>query len=114
MQGMGIGAGQAAVQWPGIGTSPNSEHDTQLTKLGDSPAQACLANFLHGHLSKVKHSPQQSIDFCTGLGDKVRVVFCRHFEVRGKWNLLKALPTSKEDCFSSNEDLSGVDAVCLF
>ena len=66
MQGMGIGAGQAAVQWPGIGASPNSEHDTQLTKLADdNPAHACLVNFLHGHvLSKVKHLPQQSIDFC--------------------------------------------------
>ena len=35
-----------------------------------------------------------------GLGDRGRVVFCGHFELRGKWDLLKALPTSKGDCFS--------------
>ena len=50
-------------------------------------------------LSKVKRLPNRVLTFA-GLGDKVRVVFCGHFEVRRNWDLLKALPTSKEDCFS--------------
>ena len=117
-RGWGLGAGLAAVQWPVIGGASRFWAWHTAEETDDNPAHACLVNFLHGHLSKVKHPPQQSIDFCTWLGDIGRLVFCgplswggsgifwRHFNFKGGLFLIQMRIWV--------DGQPGVDAVCLF
>ena len=89
VQGMGIGAGLAAVQWPVIGGASRFWAWHTAGEIGCQSSTCMFGQLFAWTPLKGEAPPQQSIDFCTRLGDIGRLVFCGLFVLRGKWNLLK-------------------------
>ena len=115
VQGMGIGAGQAAVQWPGIGSTSQFWAWHTPDEIGWQSSRTCMFGQLFAWTPLKGEAPtpteywllqdwetEGEVCFADTLSWGGSGIFWRHFQLQ------------RRIVFHSKEDLSGVDAVCLF
>ena len=114
VQGMGIGAGLAAMQWPGIGSSSQFWAWHTAGEIGWQ-SSTCMFGQLFAWTPLKGEAPTPTEYWLlhkTGWHRETCVL--RTLWVEGEVGSFEALSTSKGDCFSSKEDLSGRTTLMQF